>query len=148
MLAIIVVAIIAIFSIDPIAQDPAYHNFADQRRILNIANFFNVLSNLPFVIIGIMGIRLVALHKATGGLAELQAMYLTFFVGVFLTGFGSAYYHYQPRQSNPALGSPADDDSLHGLVQRYYRRIYFDSAGMEIICPIADIGHCLSGLLA
>jgi hypothetical protein len=96
MLAIIVIAIIVIFSIAPIAQDPAYHNFADQRRIFNIANFFNVLSNLPFVIIGIIGIRLVALHKASSGLAELQAMYLTFFVGVFLTGFGSAYYHYQP----------------------------------------------------
>lgn len=97
LLAIIVAAIIAIVSIDPIAQDPAYHNFADQRRIFSIANFYNVLSNLPFVIIGIMGIRLVALHKAAGGLAELQAMYLTFFIGVLLTGFGSAYYHYQPN---------------------------------------------------
>jgi len=96
MLAIIVAAIIAIFNIDPIAQDPAYHNFADQRRLFNIANFFNVLSNVPFVIIGVMGIGLVASHKATGGLAELQAMYLTFFIGVLLTGFGSAYYHYQP----------------------------------------------------
>lgn len=101
MLAIIVVAIIAMLSIDPIAQEPGYHNFADQRHIINIANFFNVLSNLPFVIIGIMGIRLVALRQATGGLAELQTLYLTFFVGVFLTGFGSAYYHFQP--SNQTL---------------------------------------------
>jgi hypothetical protein len=96
MLAIIVVAIVVMVSIAPIAQDPAYHNFADQRRIFSIANFFNVLSNLPFVIIGIMGIRLIALRQANGGLAELQPMYLTFFIGVFLTGFGSAYYHYQP----------------------------------------------------
>lgn len=95
-LAIIVAAIIAIVSIDPIAQDPTYHNFADQRRIFSIANFYNVLSNLPFVIIGIMGMRLVALGQASGGLAELRAMYLMFFAGVFLTGFGSAYYHYQP----------------------------------------------------
>ena len=95
-LAITVVAIVAIASIDPIAQDPAYHNFADRRRIFNIANFFNVLSNLPFIIIGIMGIRLVALRQASGGLAELQLIYLTFFIGVLLTGFGSAYYHYQP----------------------------------------------------
>jgi hypothetical protein len=101
MLTIIVAAIILIFSLDPIAQEPAYHNFADRRRILNIANFYNVLSSLPFVIIGIMGMRLVALRQATGGLAELQAMYLTFFAGVFLTGFGSAYYHLQP--SNQAL---------------------------------------------
>jgi len=96
MLAIIVVAITAIFSIDPIAQQSSYHDFADQRRMLGIANFFNVLSNLPFVIIGVMGMRLVALRQATGGLAELRPMYLTFFIGVLLTGFGSAYYHYQP----------------------------------------------------
>lgn len=95
-LAIIVVAMIAVFSFDPIAQQSGYHNFADQRRIFNIANFFNVLSNLPLVIIGIMGICLVALRRATGGLTELRAMYLAFFFGVFLTGFGSAYYHYQP----------------------------------------------------
>lgn len=96
LLAIIVAASIAIFNIEPIAQDPAYHDFADQRRILGIANFFNVLSNVPFVITGILGIRLVASHKATGGLLELQAMYLTFFVGTLLIGFGSAYYHYRP----------------------------------------------------
>lgn len=96
MSAIIAVAIIAMVSIDPIAQNPAYHNFADQRRIFSIANFYNVLSNLPFVIIGVMGIRLVALRKTSSGLAELQPMYLTFFIGVLLTGFGSGYYHYQP----------------------------------------------------
>lgn len=95
-LAIIVAAMIAIFSIDPIAQEPSYHHFADQRRIFSIANFYNVLSNLPFVIIGVMGMRLVALGQANGGLAELRAMYLMFFAGVLLTGFGSAYYHYQP----------------------------------------------------
>jgi len=95
-LAITVVAIIAVFSIAPIAQQPDYHNFADRRSLFNIANFFNVLSNLPFVIIGIMGMRLVALRQASGGLAELRAMYLTFFAGVFLTGLGSAYYHHQP----------------------------------------------------
>lgn len=96
LLTIIVVAFVAMISIDPIAQDPAYHNFADRRRIFSIANFYNVLSNLPFFIVGIMGVRLIALRKASGGLAELQPMYLAFFVGVFLTGFGSAYYHYQP----------------------------------------------------
>ncbi len=96
MLTIIIIAIIAILGIDPITQDPNYHNFADRRRIFNIDNFYNVLSNLPFVIVGIMGMRLVALRQAIGGLSELRAMYLTFFAGVFLTGFGSAYYHYHP----------------------------------------------------
>ena len=94
--AITAVSIIAVFSMDPIAQDPAYHHFADRRGTLNIPNIYNILSSLPFVIIGIMGMRLVALGRASGGLVELQAVYMTFFAGVFLTGFGSVYYHYHP----------------------------------------------------
>ena len=94
--AITAVSIFAVFSMDPIAQNPAYHHFADRRGMINIPNFYNVLSSLPFVIIGIMGMRLVALGRASGGLVELQAVYMTFFAGVFLTGFGSVYYHYHP----------------------------------------------------
>ena len=94
--AIVFITIIAVFSMDPIAQDPDYHNFADQRDIMNIPNFFDVISNLSFVIVGVMGMRLIGSGLATGGLPELQAVYMTFFVGVFLTGFGSAYYHFHP----------------------------------------------------
>ena len=93
---LIAVSIIAVFSLDLIAQDPGYHNFADRRGTLGIPNFYNVLSNLPFVIIGIMGMRLVGSGRASGGLPELQAVYLTFFASVFLTGFGSVYYHFHP----------------------------------------------------
>ncbi|MDD5631067.1 MAG: ceramidase domain-containing protein [Methylococcales bacterium] len=94
--AIVVAAIIGIFSIDPIAQDPGYHHFADQRGLINVPNFFDVISNLAFVIVGAMGMRLIGSGRATGGLPELQALYMTFFTGVFLTGFGSAYYHFHP----------------------------------------------------
>ena len=48
---IVAVSIIAVFSMDPIAQDPGYHHFADRRGTINIPNFYNVLSSLPFVII-------------------------------------------------------------------------------------------------
>lgn len=95
-LVIVIIAIIAVFSADPIAQDPGYHNFADQRVMIKIPNFYNVLSNIPFVIIGVMGMRLVLSGNASGGLVELKNVYLAFFAGVFLTAFGSAYYHYHP----------------------------------------------------
>lgn len=94
--AFVLMSIIAVFSLDPIAQNPAYHHFADQRDILNISHFCNVISSLPFIIIGVIGMRLVASGHANGGLPELKAVYLTFFIGVFLIGFGSAYYHYHP----------------------------------------------------
>ena len=40
----------------PIPQDPAYHAFADQRTLFGIPNFWNVVSNLPFIVIGAIGL--------------------------------------------------------------------------------------------
>ncbi len=80
----------------PYPQDPNYYLFADSRTILSVPNFWNVLSNLPFMFIGIWGFRLVlSLAKTLDGF-ELKNAYLVFFTGVFLTAFGSGYFHYEP----------------------------------------------------
>jgi hypothetical protein len=69
----------------PIAQDETYHSFADSRSIFGIPNFWNVVSNLPFAFIGTLG-----LIRARDSASRLL------FAGVFLTAFGSAYYHWSP----------------------------------------------------
>ena len=92
MLAITIVAIVTLFFVNPIAQDQNYHIFADQRGFMLIPNFLNVVSNLPFIIIGMMGIRRIKFMEYS----EFNTMFLVFFLGVVLTGFGSAYYHFQP----------------------------------------------------
>lgn len=89
-------AIIALLLLPPIAQDPAYHQFADQHALLDIPNFWNVVSNLPFLLIGWAGFRTCATDTAPGTLPELQPAYLTFFAGIGLIGPGSAYYHWHP----------------------------------------------------
>lgn len=71
----------------PIPQDPSYHQFADQRTLLGIPNFWNVVSNLPFVLVGAMGLWQFGRDRAS----------FVLFLGVFLTGFGSAYYHWDPN---------------------------------------------------
>src|SRR6478735_5426602 len=40
-----------------IPQDQHYHQFADQRALLGIPNFWNVVSNIPFIAIGAIGLR-------------------------------------------------------------------------------------------
>jgi hypothetical protein len=81
----------------PIPQDPAYHNFVDKRTLYGVPNFWNVASNIPFVIAGVLGLLLLMRQQpVTGGLPELRPAYRVFFIGVFLTGFGSAYYHLDP----------------------------------------------------
>jgi hypothetical protein len=92
-----VLAIIGVTFMHPIPQDPAYHHFTDQRTLFGVPNFWNVASNVLFVIVGLFGLLLLAGRKpVTGGLPELRPAYRVFFVGVLLTGFGSGYYHLDP----------------------------------------------------
>jgi hypothetical protein len=94
-LAIVVAA--AVFCLPRIPQDPAYHAFADARTVLGVKNFWNVVSNVPFVVVGAMGIALMWRRRSEWDLAP----YAGVFLGVFLTGFASAAYHLAP--SNPTL---------------------------------------------
>jgi len=71
----------------PITQDQSYHEFADQRTVLGIPNFWNVVSNLPFLAVGAAGLRRFRNDPAA----------VVFFLGVFLTGIGSSYYHWNPN---------------------------------------------------
>ena len=75
----------------PFAQDPNYHGFADNRALLGIANFANVASNLPFLLVGIAGLA-VALRTDS----PLRSGWMVLFAGVTLVSAGSAYYHWDP----------------------------------------------------
>ena len=51
-------AIAAALFVPRIAQDERYHRFADARAIAGIPNFWDVVSNLPFALVGIYGLFL------------------------------------------------------------------------------------------
>ena len=72
--------------------DPCYHHFADPRPFFGIPNFADVISNLPFVLVGIAGIFAWRVKLPRG--APLS--WLAFFIGVASVGLGSAYYHWAP----------------------------------------------------
>jgi Ceramidase len=95
--AVALAGIAATFWLSPIPQDPAYHEFTDQRAFFGIPNFWNVFSNLPFVLVGAFG--LLSLSRLAP--SSPRSAYLVFCLGVVLVGFGSAWYHYAP--STPTL---------------------------------------------
>jgi hypothetical protein len=41
-----------------IPQDQKYHQFADRRNFIGVPNTLNVISNFPFLVIGIVGLVL------------------------------------------------------------------------------------------
>jgi hypothetical protein len=97
-IALTVISIV--FAQGPVAQDPSYHLFADQRTILGIPNGMNVLSNMAFMLTGAWGIVFLLVLLKQGGMTVLLLEYFLFFCGVFLSGIGSCFYHYQPGNAS------------------------------------------------
>src|ERR1700741_978447 len=87
MLAVLGLAVLILFP--PIPQPLWYHDFADQRSALGIANFWNVVSNVPFVFVGGLGIWRVTSER-TKDQRDLEGrwMYLGFFAAVAFMGAG------------------------------------------------------------
>ncbi len=100
-------ALLGMFFLPPIPQDPAYHLFEDQRTIFNLPNFWNVLSNLPFLLVGAMGLFRIYRYRDTDTspsiriISPLKTSYVMLFLGASLVAFGSGYYHIWP--SNHSL---------------------------------------------
>ena len=91
-----VALVILAFQWPPVAQDPAYHAFADQAAWRGIPNFWNVVTNLPFLLAGAWGLRTsLAVPESIP-----RPSYLLFCLGVLLVGFGSAWYHYAPTNDS------------------------------------------------
>lgn len=101
LIAVTVLFTIAAFAVPAMPQPLSYHAFADCRTFFGVANFFNVGSNLPFLIGGSLGIALI--WKGGGRFIDPreQLPYLVFFIGAALTCIGSSYYHAAP--DNPRL---------------------------------------------
>lgn len=96
LLALVLVAVAGIALLDPIPQPADYHDFADRRTILGIPHFWNVVSNLPFLLVGLYGIRVVLTAPTPGVADSLRPACLLVFAGAVLVGFGSAAYHLAP----------------------------------------------------
>ncbi len=81
----------------PIPQDPSYHRFIDIRTFAGVPNFWDVASNLGFLLIGAYGLSKVSELTST----TLRPAYVTFCIAVIGVAFGSGYYHLSP--STPTL---------------------------------------------
>ena len=79
---------------DPIPQDLAYHEFADDRSLAGIPNFWNVATNLPFLVVAIAGLML-----ATRVTTEFRLHYRALCAATGLVALGSAWYHLDPSNA-------------------------------------------------
>ncbi len=97
-LGLSVASIVALCLTPRVPLGAGYHNFADKRLLLGIPNCMDVLSNIPFLAVGVWGGVWLLFGRSDGAFinASERIPYIVFFAGVALTGVGSYRYHLQP----------------------------------------------------
>jgi hypothetical protein len=84
--------LILVLSLDPVPQPLSYHAFGDARNVFGVDNFWNVASNLPFLIFGASGLVYVTAARPEGA----RKSWMVFFAAMALVSVGSAWYHLAP----------------------------------------------------
>jgi hypothetical protein len=134
-----VAGIAVAYSFPPIAQNPAYHDFADGRAWFGIPNFGNVVSNLPFVFLGLWG--LISSGRRRSDLKNPEYIaWMTFFTGVFLTGFGSGYYHLAPDNDTLVFDRLPMTISFMGLFSALFVERVSSKAGLYLLPGLLAAG--------
>lgn len=82
----------------PVINGPSFHRYADARAFFGIPNAGDVLSNLPFIVVGIAG--LLAARKVEGVSRGLVGL---FFAAILAIGLGSGAYHLHPIDATLAF---------------------------------------------
>ncbi len=120
----------------PLAQDPAYHVFADQRTLFGVPHFWNVISNLAFLVVGAWGLQ-VATRRSDD---PLYAAWLTVFIGVFLTGLGSMWYHLAPGNESLFWDRLAMTIGFMGLVAVVLGEYVSTRLATRLLLPLLIVG--------
>jgi len=132
----------AFVMVEPVAQDTRYHNFADQNRLFGIPNALNVLSNLPFLLVGVYG--LLVLQKIQYNSSKIvvsnQYAYWSLFVGVALVGIGSAYYHLWPNNVTLVWDRLPMTFAFMGLYSIFIAEFMSERVGRLLLLPLLTVG--------
>jgi hypothetical protein len=137
-------AVVAL-ALPPIAQDPAYHDFADQRACLGVPNCLNVLSNAPFVVVGLLGVRFLVRNRARGGRPAFltpveRRPYWAAFGGIALTGIGSAYYHWAPSNATLFWDRLPMTIAFMALLSSIIAERVSLTTGLRLLGPLLAVG--------
>lgn len=138
--AVTMACAVAAFALPAMPQPLSYHQFADCRSLFGVANFLNVVSNLPFLIAGTWG--LVLISRGGGNFCDERERlpYLVFFLGALLTCFGSAYYHLAPDNMRLVWDRLPMTLGFAGLVAAATGERLDPALGRRALAPLLTIG--------
>jgi len=125
-----------------IPQPQSYHDFADQRSLLGIANFGDVASNLLFAVSGAWGLIFMFGQRGAESFIDPRERwaYVFLFLGLFLTAFGSSYYHLAPDNARLVWDRLPMTLAFMGLVSAMISERVGVRAGLYLLPVLLLIG--------
>ncbi len=138
--AVTAAAVAATFALPRLPQDPAYHAFADRRTFARLPNAADVLSNLAFLAVGFLGLRVLRTRRAGFLDARERAPWFVLFAGVILTAAGSAIYHLAPTSSSLVLDRLPMSVAFMGLFSAMVAERLDVRAGTRFLVPLLAVG--------
>jgi hypothetical protein len=121
-------------------QPLSYHEFADQRAFFGVPNFFDVASNIGFVMPGLVGL-FIAGSPRTAFISPLERLpYVVFFTGMLLTSVGSSYYHLEPDNERLFWDRLPMTIAFMSLIAAQITERVSRRAGIALLGPMLLIG--------
>ena len=134
--AALLAGLVMAFSRPPFAQDAAYHAFADSREIGGLPNFWNVFTNLPFLLAGFFGLRSLRRLRRP----EFATGFAVFATGAALVAFGSTWYHLAPSNATLVWDRLPMTVGFMALFTLVVRDRLSESIGRWALGPLLVIG--------
>ncbi|CAN5373573.1 ceramidase domain-containing protein [soil metagenome] len=127
-------ALITVLLLSPIKQPLSYHHFSDETNYFHTPNFLNVISNLPFLLTGLLGLF------SWKSFPPNKSPYLLFFAGISLVSFGSGYYHLHPDNATLVWDRLPMTISFMALFSILIREFLNEKVGRRLLIPFLAIG--------
>jgi hypothetical protein len=129
----------------PLMQPQEYHRFADTRAFLGMVNAADTLSNLAFLVVGVLGLAFLQRERAAVFSERFAAPrefapYWVFFAGVALTSVGSAWYHLAPDDARLVWDRLPMTIAFMALVAAVVSERISVRAGSALLWPLVLLG--------
>ncbi len=125
-----------------IPQPGGYHSFADERALFGIPYALNVLSNLPFLLVGGAGLVWIVNFADARHFRDPRERWaaLALFAGLVTTFFGSSYYHLHPNNQTLVFDRLGMAAGLGAILPMAISERVSAKWGARIVAPLVALG--------
>jgi hypothetical protein len=141
-LGLLILAMSLAIMLLPSIPAPAHLSlYADRRDFFGVPNFFDVVSNAPFVLLGLWGLYVLthANRSAFASAAE-KWPYGVLFASIALVGFGSAYYHLAPDAARLVWDRLPIAVGIMALLSAVIAERIHVRSGLYLLAPLLAVG--------